>query len=88
MPVIVHVHKAVPGTFKRVDRSTVYGNPYSHKWPMGQIISKFQAKSAKDAVDKFVKYYYASEQQWLREKARKDLRGWNLGCWGCDLAMP
>ena len=59
-----------------VDRTTIWGNPFSHK---PKTRAKFQVETREDAITKF--------EQWVRSQPsmmafiKQELRGKVLGCW-------
>jgi hypothetical protein len=60
-----------------VGRPTVWGN----RWHVTKN------RSAEEAVRLFQKHMMEPEQAWLREKAKRELRGRPLACW-CPLDRP
>jgi len=80
MPKVVHCKKAEPETFVYVGRPTKYGNPFSHK---SGTLAKHIVGSVEEAVNEYEKWIMEPAQDWIRQDAKNELKGWNLGCWGC-----
>lgn len=80
MSKVVHCKKAKKGTFVYVGRPTKYGNQFSHK---DGTLAKHVVASVQDAVDKYEEWIMRPEQEWLRNDAKLELKGYDLGCWGC-----
>src|SRR6185312_9595194 len=59
-----------------IDRSTIYGNPYSHK---KGTKAKFITKSRKESIKCFRKWIYTQPE--LIKQAKKELKDRILGCW-------
>lgn len=60
-----------------VGRPTKWGNPFSHL-PSARA---FHRPTREDAIIAFYVWVYEREQAWLREAARRELRGKDLVCW-------
>lgn len=78
MPTVVNIRSLTPAALSsvaRVDRSTVYGNPF-------RITT---AKQRALVIARFRKYWLADEQEWLRARAVQELRGKDLACWCAPL---
>lgn len=80
MPQVVHCKKAKPGSFVYVGRPTKYGNLFTHKTG---TLAEYIVDSVEEAVKKYEEWIMKNEQEWLRESAKLELVGRNLGCWGC-----
>lgn len=62
-----------------VDRSTPFGNPYSH-WASECTTAIYKALSRFDAVRKHAEWIKAPEQAQLLSRVKKELQGKVLGC--------
>lgn len=58
-----------------IDRTTPYGNPFSHK---EGTLAKFKVATRREAIEAFRKML-ESEEEW--QERIKPLRGKTLGCW-------
>lgn len=58
-----------------IDRTTKWGNPYSHK---EGTLAEFKVASRKEAIEKFREYLYNNEELL---SSIEELRGKTLGCW-------
>lgn len=75
---IVHINKEPYDIL--VDRTTMWGNPYSHK---DGTLAKFKVKTRKESIEKYREYILMNKE--LLEKL-PELRGKVLGCWCKPLA--
>ncbi len=64
-----------------IDRSTIWGNPYSHK---EGTLAKFKVKTRKESIEKYREYILDNPE--LLAKLH-ELRGKILGCW-CKNSDP
>lgn len=63
------------GEFVIVDRTSKWGNPYSH---MQNTLAKFKVDTREEAIEKY-KEWILTQPELL--KALPELRGKTLGCW-------
>ena len=61
-----------------IDRTTIWGNPFSHK---DGTKAKFKAATREEAIELYEKYLLSNAH--LMAMAKRVLRGKILGCW-CD----
>jgi hypothetical protein len=67
------------------DRTTPWGNPFSHK---DGTLAKWKAKDRRDSIDSFAFWALFSQDDeaiWIREHVH-ELRDKTLGCWCAPLA--
>lgn len=78
----------MPANTKKVDRTTPYGNPYKVT-PQLLALHKGDVRSATaSCVASFVDFLEDSEEgRELVRRAKRELRGRNLGCW-CRIGEP
>jgi hypothetical protein len=68
----------VPADAVLVDRTTPYGNPFSHL-PPPDTIAIFRVGSRTEAIRKFREWVFTKPE--LIEQARRELAGKDLVCW-------
>lgn len=76
---VVHLHKQPYDVL--IDRSTPWGNPFTHLETPNR--AKFKVATRREAIQAFEEWVLVSddpEALWIREHAH-ELRGKVLGCW-------
>jgi len=80
---VVHCKEATFGSFIYVGRPTKWGNKFTHK---NGTAAQFIVSSREEAVEAFENWIMSDEQASLRESAKVELKGKDLGCWCAPLA--
>jgi hypothetical protein len=70
---VVHVNKEPFEVL--IDRTTIWGNPYSHK---ENTLAKYKVKTRKESIEKY-KEYILNNKELLNKLP--ELQGKTLGCW-------
>lgn len=70
---MVHVNKEPFEVL--IDRTTIWGNPYSHK---ENTLAKYKVKTRKESIEKY-KEYILNNKELLNKLP--ELQGKTLGCW-------
>jgi len=73
MESVVHINKDPYDVL--IDRTTIWGNPYSHR---ENTLAIYKVKTRKESIDKYREYILNNPE--LLEKL-PELRGKVLGCW-------
>lgn len=76
MESVVHVNKEPYDTL--IDRTTIWGNPYSHK---ENTLAIYKVKTRKESIEKYREYILNNPE--LLSKL-PELKGKVLGCWCKD----
>ena len=66
-----------PADAMYVGRPTLWGNPFTH------LTSNLatRVESRKEAVSLYKDWIYKPQQDWIRQAAKKELKGKDLVCW-------
>lgn len=79
MITVVHVHhSAFDHYIGRPHREFPRGSAYENPFHIGKDGDR------KEVLEKFRVWWYAPEQEWLRQRALQELRDKRIGCWCKD----